>query len=330
MLQVTSLPSTEEQTLAIKDLSVHFPSLSGPTRAAIEGLSLGIRPGEIVGLVGESGAGKTVLARSLLGLPPKPGRITSGSVQFQGKDLVKLPEKELQKLRGKALSMIVPNPRAELNPLIPVGEQIATVLRVHLDVPRREALAAACDMLREVQIPDPIARMNALPHELSGGMAQRVVIAIALICSPKFVVSDDATSGLDVTVQAQILTLLKRLALESRSSMLFITRDIGIAAHFCDRVAVLYQGQIMEIAAREDFFLRPGHPTTIMLMTAFSHNQRLRALWAPPRATTGSSTTGCVYYGRCPLAKDICREVRPPLEERAPGHLIRCHFPVQR
>ena len=160
-------------------------------------------------------------------------------------------------------AMIVPNPRAELNPLLSVGEQIATMARVHLRLPRHEARRMALDMLRAVQIPDPERRMGAFPHEMSGGMAQRIVIAIALICSPKFIVSDDATSGLDVTVQAQVLELLRRLVLDRGSAMLFITRDIGIAAHFCDRVAVMYDGEILELAPREDFFFRPCHPYTV-------------------------------------------------------------------
>jgi len=321
----------EPPMLAVRGLTVEFAAMAGPTVTAVREFDLSIRPGEIFGLVGESGAGKTTLARALLRLPPEPGRIAAGEIRLAGQDLMALNETEMQRLRGRDLSMIVPNPRAELNPLLSVGEQIATMARVHRNLPRREAQRMALDMLRAVQIPDPERRMGAFPHEMSGGMAQRIVIAIALICSPKFIVSDDATSGLDVTVQAQILELLRRLVLDRGSAMLFITRDIGITAHFCDRVAVMYDGEIMELAAREDFFFRPHHPYTVMLMAAFSHNQRLRRMWSRPEVLPGAAAPagGCRYVARCPLAQERCRAEHPALRELAPGHFARCHFPVR-
>jgi len=318
--------------LAIEGLRVEFPTVAGEPKVAIRDLDLAIRPGEILGLVGESGAGKTTLARSILNLPPSPGRISAGTVRFGGVDLLRLSERELQRRRGRDISMVVPNPRGELNPLLTVGEQIANIARVHLGKDRKAARAMALDMLRAVQISDPERRMNAYPHELSGGMAQRVVIAIALVCSPRFIISDDATSGLDVTVQAQILDLLRHLAQERDSAMLFITRDVGIAAHFCDRVAVIYGGEIMEIAPREGFFLAPRHPYTVMLLAAFSHNPRLRRAWTLPDARAGAvdPAVGCAYADRCPRAEAICRRVKPPLGELAAGHFARCHFPVER
>jgi oligopeptide/dipeptide ABC transporter ATP-binding protein len=316
----------------IRGLTVEFPTINSNPTVAIRDLDLTIERGEIFGLVGESGAGKTTLARSLLRLPPEPGRIASGRLVFEGKDIMQLTDRELQRMRGRDLSMIVPNPRSELNPILTVGQQIANVARVHLQVSTREAQRMAVDILRAVQIPDPERRMTAFPHEMSGGMAQRIVIAIALICSPKFIVSDDATSGLDVTVQAQILELLRRLAQDRGSSMLFITRDIGITAHFCDRVAVIFSGEIMEFAGRENFFFRPAHPYTIMLMAAFSYNERLRRMWARPEPLPGAAVNGnaCPYVLRCPLAQQRCRVDRPPLREVAPGHYARCHFPVLR
>jgi oligopeptide/dipeptide ABC transporter ATP-binding protein len=331
-VQTQSLPPAAPPTFDISGLTVEFPAMTGIPSTAIRNLDLRIERGEIFGLVGESGAGKTTLARSLLRLPPEPGRIAAGRLVFEGRDLMPLPEPELQRMRGRDISMIVPNPRSELNPLLTVGEQIANVARVHLKVGKREAQRLALDMLRAVQIPDPERRMQAFPHEMSGGMAQRIVIAIALICSPKFIVSDDATSGLDVTVQAQILQLLRRLAADRGSALLFITRDIGITAHFCDRVAVIYNGEIMELAAREDFFFRPSHPYTIMLMAAFSYNQRLRQLWARPEPLPGATTepSACPYVARCPLAQPRCRSDRPALRELASGHSVRCHFPVSR
>ncbi|WP_428490911.1 ABC transporter ATP-binding protein [Rhodopila sp.] len=331
-VETQAAPKTTQPTFDIIGLTVEFPTITGTPTIAIRNLDLRIERGEIFGLVGESGAGKTTLARTLLRLPPEPGRIAAGALVFEGNNLMPLPEAELQRMRGRDISMIVPNPRSELNPLLTVGEQIANVARVHLKVPKREAQRLALDILRAVQIPDPERRMQAFPHEMSGGMAQRIVIAIALICSPKFIVSDDATSGLDVTVQAQILRLLRQLAQDRASSMLFITRDIGITAHFCDRVAVIYNGEIMEIAAREDFFFRPSHPYTIMLMAAFSYNQRLRQLWARPEPHAGATigATACPYFARCPLAQPRCRTDRPALRELAPGHSVRCHFPVAR
>ena len=324
--------AAEPSMLEVRGLTVEFAAISGAAVAAVRDFDLSIQRGEIFGLVGESGAGKTTLARALLRLPPEPGRIAAGEIRLAGRGLMALSETEMQRLRGRDLSMIVPNPRAELNPLLSVGEQIATMARVHLRLPGREARRMALDMLRAVQIPDPERRMGAFPHEMSGGMAQRIVIAIALICSPKFIVSDDATSGLDVTVQAQILELLRRLVLDRGSAMLFITRDIGITAHFCDRVAVMYDGEVMESASREDFFFRPQHPYTVMLMAAFSHNQRLRRMWSRPEVLPGAAehADACRYVARCPLAQGRCRAEHPALRELAPGHFARCHFPIRR
>lgn len=318
-----------EPLVRISNLRVVYPTGSSEPKEVLRGLDLSVMPGEIIGLVGESGAGKTTLARSILGVPPGPGRITKGEVIFGGRNILDLPEPELRKLRGRDLSVVVPNPRAELNPTIPVGKQIAAMARIHLGVGKEEAKRLALAMLKDVQIPDPVRRMDAYPHELSGGMAQRVVIAMALICDPAFVISDDATSGLDVTVQTQILALLSRLAADHGSAMLFITRDIGITAHFCDRVAVLYSGEILELALREQLFLEPAHPYTLMLLSAFSHSPKLRDAWSVPE--TGlrqDQEKGCRYSIRCPLAQPVCREIRPPFAQLKPGHFVRCHFPV--
>lgn len=317
--------------ISLDSISVEFPSLSGPPKRALDKISLDIQPGEIVGLVGESGAGKTTLARSILGVPPEPGRIAEGRVVFENRDILALAEKERRSLRGRRLSMVVPNPRGELNPILTIGEQIANIASVHLGIDSRRASNLALDMLRAVQIPDPVRRMKAYPHELSGGMAQRAVIAVALICNPAFVISDDATSGLDVTVQAQILELLRNLSRQHGSAMLFITRDVGITAHFCDRVAVLYAGEIVELADREALFLTPAHPYTLMLLAAFSHNPELRAVWTLPTSSLHRpASRGCRYSNRCPLAQPVCADETPPLAPIAPGHLVRCHFPVRR
>jgi oligopeptide/dipeptide ABC transporter ATP-binding protein len=319
--------------VAIEDLHVDYPTF-GTTFAALRGIDLTIQPGEIVALVGESGAGKTTLARAIMRLVAAPGHISGGRVKFAGRDLASLSEEELRSLRGRQMAMVVPNPRSELNPLLTIGRQIANVAMAHLGVDRGAANALALDMLRAVHIPDPGRRLNAYPHEMSGGMAQRVVIAIALVCAPGFIISDDATSGLDVTVQAQVLELLDGLVHERRSSMLFITRDVGIAAHYCDRVAVIYRGQLMEVAGREDFFFNPMHPYSIMLLAAFSYNPRLRQQWAsrdPAKATAEAATdTGCPYADRCPLRRERCLVEAPVMRENGPGHWVRCHFPVSR
>ena len=323
-----SAPSVD--LLRAEDLRVVFPTAAGQSRLVLRGIDLSVKPGEVLGLVGESGAGKTTLARSILGAPPVPGRIAAGRVMFEGRDILALPEKQLRRLRGRRLAMVVPNPRGELNPTVTIGDQIATMARVHLGLDRKAARARALGMLKAVQIPDPERRMHAYPHELSGGMAQRAVIAIALICDPAFVISDDATSGLDVTVQAQILDLLRKLAAEHGSAMLFITRDVGITAHFCDRVAVLYDGEIMEVTSRNALFLSPAHPYTLLLLAAFSHNPALRRGWSvTPSAPTPAAAEACIYAGRCPLAQRLCRNEKPPLAELAPGHFVRCHFPVR-
>jgi oligopeptide/dipeptide ABC transporter ATP-binding protein len=326
-----ALSSMSADLLRVEGLRVVFPNTSRQSRTVLRGIDLSVRPGEILGLVGESGAGKTTLARSILGAPPVPGRIAAGRVIFEERDILTLPEKQLRRLRGHRLAMVVPNPRGELNPTITIGDQIALMARVHLGLDRNAARARALEMLKAVQIPDPERRMNAYPHELSGGMAQRAVIAIALICDPAFVISDDATSGLDVTVQAQILDLLRKLAAEHDSAMLFITRDVGITAHFCDRVVVLYAGEVMEAASRNALFLSPAHPYTLLLLAAFSHNPALRQDWSAPRPATPlpAAAEGCIYESRCPLAQPLCRTERPPLAELAPGHLVRCHFPVR-
>jgi oligopeptide/dipeptide ABC transporter ATP-binding protein len=322
--------ATSADLLRAEDLRVVFPTATGQSRTVLRGIDLSVKPGEVLGLVGESGAGKTTLARSILGVPPAPGRIVAGRVIFEGRDILALPEKQLRLLRGRRLSMVVPNPRGELNPTVKIGDQSATMARVHLGLDRKAARARALEMLKAVQIPDPERRMSAYPHELSGGMAQRAVIAIALICDPAFVISDDATSGLDVTVQAQILDLMRKLTAEHGSAMLFITRDVGITAHFCDRVAVLYDGEILEAASRNALFLSPAHPYTLLLLAAFSHNPALRRGWSvTASAPAPVASEACIYTGRCPLAQPLCRTEKPPLAELAPGHVVRCHFPVR-
>ena len=317
--------------LDIAGLNVTYPIYEEESVRAVRDLDLKVRTGEIVGLVGESGSGKTTLARAVMGLVTQPGRIDSGAIQFDGKDMRTLSENQLRAVRGRDIAMVIPNPRSELDPLVPVGKQIAAVARAHLDISRAEAGKMALDMLKAVHIPDPTRRFRAFPHELSGGMAQRVVMAISLVCSPKFVISDDATSGLDVTVQAQVLDLLRALVRDHDTSMLFITRDIGITAHFCDRVAVIYRGEIVEIAETASFFDNPQHPYSVMLLAAFAHNPALRNKWHKPLASTEAvAGRACQYAPRCVHREDECDERHPDLRELGARHLVRCHFPVER
>ena len=262
-----------ELALEINDLHTHFFTAAGVVKA-LNGVSLQLERGMMFGLVGESGAGKTTLAHSIMRVVPPPGRVVKGETRLLGRDLQALPENALRRIRGSEIAMIVPNPRAELNPLLTIGAQLANVARAHLGVGIKEARERAVRMLSEVQIPDPARRAGAYPHELSGGMAQRVVIAMALIGEPNVTISDDATSGLDVTVQAQVLDLTLSLLREGDSASLMITRDLGIVANYCDRVAVLYRGRVLETAGVRSFFANPRHPYSVELLEAFSYERR--------------------------------------------------------
>jgi oligopeptide/dipeptide ABC transporter ATP-binding protein len=324
---------TTAPAIEVEGLEVEFPRYGAAPVRALRGIDLTIAEQEILGLVGESGAGKTTLARAIMRLVPPPGRIARGRVRFRGEDLAGLDPERLRQLRGQVMAMVIANPKSELNPLLTVGQQIGNVLRYHTGLTGKPLRDRVVEMLKEVRIPDPERRYDAWPHELSGGMAQRVVMSIALICEPRFVISDDATSGLDVTVQAQVLELLQRLVARHRTAMLFITRDIGITAHFCDRVAVIYGGEIVELAPREPFFANPHHPYTVLLLAAFSHNPRLRGYWhrqGTSAGETGPAETGCRFAPRCVRAQDRCRAEAPRLRELEPGHFVRCHFPVER
>ena len=319
--------------LLVKDLTVSYRLYGALPVEALRAVSLRIAPGEILGLVGESGAGKTTLARAIMRVVPPPGRVERGEIFFSGVNLLKETEDAVAGLRGRAMAVIVANPRGELNPLLPIGEQIANVAQIHLRTSRREARRMALEMLKAVRIPDAQQRFRAYPHELSGGMAQRVVIAIALICGPQLVISDDATSGLDVTVQAQILQLLQNLARDRKTSMLYITRDIGVAANFCDRIAIIYKGEIVEEGPTAAFFANPSHPYSNLLLAAFSHNSALRKRWSaePGLTTTGESTrSGCLFADRCLLRQERCLSDHPQLRETLPDRVVRCHFPVER
>ena len=290
-----------ERALEVNDLHTHFFTAVGVIKA-LNGVTLGVDGGKMLGLVGESGSGKTALAHSIMRVVPPPGLVVKGETKLFGRDLQKVSEDQLRQIRGKEIAMMVPNPRAELNPLLTIGDQLANVARAHLHIGKEEAKERAVRILTAVNIPDPVRRTRAYPHELSGGMAQRVIIAMAMIGEPKVTISDDATSGLDVTVQAQVLDLTVQLLRERQSSSLMITRDLGIVANYCDDVAVLYRGRILEMAGVKSFFANPRHPYSVQLLDAFSYEKT--------HETDGQR--GAPYD-----AEDLA------MREVAPGHLVR-------
>ena len=316
------------ELLQVKDLRVHYTT-EGAVVRAVNGIDLSIRPGEALGLVGETGAGKTTTALGLLRLvPDPPGRIVSGEIFYQGEDLLKKTEKQMRAIRGNQISMIFQDPMTALNPVIPVDDQIAEVIRLHRKCSRREAEREALRMLEKVGI--QAVRAHEYPHQFSGGMKQRVVIAIALACDPKLLIADEPTTALDVTIQAQVLVMIKELQRELGTSMLLITHDLGVVTGTCDSVAVMYAGEIVEYGSLEDIFDHTAHPYTIGLMDSIpSLDQDVERLKPIPGLMPDPTDLpeGCSFSPRCPRACDICRKQSPPNTEIAPGHFVRCHRP---
>jgi len=317
--------------LSIRDLETTFFTDRGAARA-VDGVSLDVGRGQTVAVVGESGCGKTMLALSVLRLVPSPpGRITGGQVLFDGTDLLALPEAAMRSIRGNRISMIFQEPMTSLNPVFRVGEQIAEAVRLHQGATAHEAREAAAEMLRLVGIPDPGARAQAYPHELSGGMRQRVVIAMALACDPELVLADEPTTALDVTIQAQILDLMMDLKERNNSAVLLITHDLGIVAQTCSRVAVMYAGQVVEDAPVPELFRDPLHPYTRGLLRSLPRpGARQRELEPVPGVVPGLADLprGCRFHPRCPQAMPRCSEEPPPLLGPAPGRGVRCWLHV--
>jgi oligopeptide/dipeptide ABC transporter ATP-binding protein len=316
------------EMLRVEDLHTYFFTAKGVVRA-VNGVDVSLQEGEVLGIVGESGVGKSTLARSVLNAVPPPGRIVRGSVYYRGHNLREKSAEEFRRMRGKDIALILPNPRSQLNPMVPIGAQMANVYRAHMGTSRQAAYEAAVTMLRQVGMNDPERRAAAYPHQLSGGMAQRVVIGIALICSPHLIIADEPTAGLDVTIQAQIMVLIMKMIRQAGASMLLVSRDLGIVAHVCQRVAVFYAGQIMELATVEQLFARPAHPYTRLLLGAFSSDPRERAQLARLGVdrVEGLGTRQCVFRPRCPQAQEICGQAAPQYQEIEPGHVVRCYFP---
>ena len=301
--------------LRVQGLRVIFPAAGGAVRA-VDGVSFSVASGE------------TMTALSLLRLVPPPGRIAGGEIALEGRDLSGLGEGEMRELRGKAISMVFQEPMTSLNPVFTVGAQIEETIRAHERVGRAAARSRALALLAEVNLPDPAARLNAYPHQLSGGMRQRVMIAIALACRPRLLIADEPTTALDVTVQAQILSLLGRLRRVHGMSMLLVTHDLGVVARETDRVAVMYLGRIVESASTAALFARPLHPYTAALMRSIPRlGQTRRRLAAIPGNVPDPSLrpSGCSFHPRCPLAEPVCGKEDPALEELQSGHFAACH-----
>ncbi|NLN16808.1 MAG: ABC transporter ATP-binding protein [Firmicutes bacterium] len=310
--------------LEIRNLKVHFHTDAGVARA-VDGVNLTIAPGEVMGLVGESGCGKSVTALSIMGLIRPPGKIVDGQILFQGKDLVSLPEQEMQRLRGGRIAMIFQDPLTTLNPVIRVGDQIIEAIAIHQG--KEKAWEKAVRMLELVGISSPERRMMEYPHQLSGGMRQRVMIAIALSCHPALLIADEPTTALDVTIQAQILDLMARLQQELNMGILFITHDLGVVAEFCDRVAVMYAGKVVEVGDVRQVLTYPLHPYTRGLLKSIPRLQETRHRIEPIEGLVPELhllPPGCSFHDRCPLADKRCAKWEPSLREAAPGRLVSC------
>jgi peptide/nickel transport system ATP-binding protein len=323
----------EKPILSIRDLVVEFRTEKGLIRA-VDQISFDVMPGEPVGVVGESGCGKTVTALSILKLiPSPPGRIAAGSIELDGIDVVSRPEDKMREVRGNAASMIFQEPMTALNPVYTVGNQMIEVIRVHQKISKGAAKKLAVEMLKTVNIESPEKRVNQYPHELSGGMRQRVMIAMALSCSPKLLIADEPTTALDVTVQAQVMDEIKRLQEEMKMGMILITHDLGVIAQTCKRVVVMYCGKIVEISEIKELFDHPKHPYTRGLLDSIPkiRNEKLETLptiegMVPDLAELPK---GCRFADRCSKVQDRCRSEEPLLEQVEGGGKVACFFPIE-
>ena len=316
----------EELTLKTEHLCSGFFTERGYV-PAVDDVSLSVPKGQVVGIVGESGCGKSMIARSVMGLLKYPGRITGGSIQLAGRELTGLSDRELQPIRGKDMAMIFQEPMTSLNPVVPVGRQMREALLLHERMSKSAARAEVIRMLAHVGISEPEKRYNAYPHELSGGLRQRVMIAMAMICKPKLLIADEPTTALDVTIEAQILRLIRDLSRETGMSVLLISHNLGVIAQMCDKVYVMYAGKIVEQADALTLFDKRAHPYTRGLMDSVIR------LDASPRRLPAIGgvvpnllhlPAGCAFAPRCPHAQERCRTERPALEELSPGHWCRC------
>jgi oligopeptide/dipeptide ABC transporter ATP-binding protein len=321
---------THEHLLEIRNLKTYF-NVRGGVLKAVDDVSLTIKAGETLGLVGESACGKSVTASSIMRLIPiPPGYIAGGEIIFEGINVLKLPESEMRKVRGNKVSMIFQEPMTSLNPVFTVGDQVAEVIRLHKKLSQHETRNRVIEAFRLVRIPAPESRINEYPHQMSGGMRQRVMIAMALACYPKLMIADEPTTALDVTIQAQILDLMNKLKEETGAAILFITHDLGVIAEMAQRVAVMYAGKIMEEADVDTLFAEPKHPYTVGLMNSIpilgiGKKQKRLSTIAGVVPSLFKLPEGCLFNERCLVTEKECSQLEPPMIDLGNGHLVRCH-----
>jgi peptide/nickel transport system ATP-binding protein len=327
-------PSRGEPLLQVRDLQVRFTRRGREPMRAVDGVSFTVAPGQVVGLVGESGCGKSVTSLAIMGLLPKRAVEVEGEVLFEGRDLLTMRTDDLRAMRGRDIAMVFQDPMSSLNPVVPIGRQVTGVLARHTTMNRDEARSEAEDLLHRVGIPDPRRRLKEYPHQLSGGMRQRALIAMALACKPRLLIADEPTTALDVTIQAQVLELLKQLVRESGTAMIMITHDLGVVAGLCDEVNVMYSGRVVERADRRELFAHPRHQYTGGLLRSIPRLDEPRGGTLHPIPGSASDvlpwSRGCAFAPRCPARAEDC--LRPDLElvddDLRPRHKHRCVHPV--
>ncbi|OAT81759.1 ABC transporter ATP-binding protein [Desulfotomaculum copahuensis] len=318
-----------ETLLQVRGLKVNFNTSAG-TLYAVNGVDLNLRRGQTLGVVGESGSGKSVTALAVMGLLPKnTARVAGGEILFHGRDLLRAGEEEMRRLRGNEISMIFQDPMTSLNPVYTIGDQVAEAVLRHRRVDKKQALTRAVEMLKLVGIPEAEQRLRDYPHQFSGGMRQRVMIAMALACNPQLLIADEPTTALDVTIQAQILDLMRQLRDELHTSIIMITHDLGVVAELCDQVLVMYAGRPVEYAGVQAVFASPAHPYTRGLLASLPRldddsGRRLEQIEGAPPSLL-ADPAGCAFAPRCRDAREECRQARPSRREVAPGHLVACH-----
>jgi peptide/nickel transport system ATP-binding protein len=319
-----------EPILTVDGLKTHFFTEDGVTRA-VDGVSFAVDPGETLGIVGESGCGKSVTALSILGLlPARIGRVVAGSVRFEGRELIGLDEAAMREIRGNRIAMIFQEPMTSLNPVHTIGDQIAEAVQIHQGLGKTDAIKRAADMLRLVRIPDAERRVRDYPHQFSGGMRQRAMIAMALACNPKLLIADEPTTALDVTIQAQILKLMIELKSSFGAAIMLITHDLGVVAETCQRVIVMYAGRKVEEAGVFELFDRPAHPYTRGLMASIprrnARTARKKRLYEIPGMVPNlrEPIPGCAFAPRCAFARERCRSEAPPIRDIGTGHAVAC------
>ena len=318
-----------ENILTVKDLKTYFYTASGIAKA-VDGVSFNIAKGETMGIVGESGSGKSVTSSSIIRLlPPRTGKIVGGSIEFEGNDVLALSKKELNDFRGKDIAVIFQDPMTSLDPVFKIGKQMTEMIMAHQNVTKDEAWKMAVEALSKVGIPEPEKRMNSYPYELSGGMCQRVIIAMAVCCKPKLIIADEPTTALDVTVQAQVLELLKELQRDMDTAILLITHNLGVVWEMCDKVMVMYAGNTVEFTDTKTLYSNPRHPYTWGLLDSMPKlsDESKGELKTIPGTPPDLRLTGkcCNFYNRCPYVTEACTQSVPPLVEVEPGHFVACH-----